>query len=349
MSAHGRLVVHVAYGPLVPVIDEARLGAIRDGVEVRTAPYDLSHAEHTKRAREPHAPDLARGEVPLSADLRDALAAAEVMLTLNAPLDLPALAPRLQWIQAIGSGVGQFVPSRLPDGGITLTNAAGVGAVPIAEWVLARILSVYKRLDDHAAQQRSHVWQEAMGASLQGRTAVIVGLGAIGTAVATRLRVFGVHVIGVRRSWTPGATAPDADELVGPDQLHAALGRAHIVVVAAPGTAANENLFDTAAFAAMRRGALFVNVARGSLVDEDALIDALRSGHLRAAAIDVAREEPLPPDSPLWDTPNLTISPHSSASADRYLERVGDLFYDNLARYVAGQELRNVVDLAHGY
>jgi phosphoglycerate dehydrogenase-like enzyme len=349
MTADRPLVVHVAYGPLDAVIDEARLRAIRADVEVRTAPYDLSHAEHTRRAREPHACDLAQGEIELAADLRDALAAAEVMLTLNAPLDLPSLAPRLRWIQAIGSGVGQFVPSRLPEGGITLTNAAGVGAAPIAEWVLARILAVYKRLDEHAAQQRAHVWQEAMGALLDGRTAVIVGLGAIGTAVATRLRAFGVRVVGVRRSWTPGATAPEADELVGPDQLHAALGRAHIVVVAAPGTAGNENLFDATAFSAMRRGALFVNVARGSLVDEDALIAALRSGHVRAAAIDVAREEPLPSDSPLWDAPNLAISPHSSASADRYLERVGDLFYDNLARYVAGRELRNVVDLAHGY
>ncbi len=349
MSPSGPLVIHVGYGPLRDVITTSLLADIRADVEVRTEPYDLSHAEHTRRAREPDAPDLGDGEVELSAELRDALAAAEVMVTLNAPLDLPSLAPRLRWIQAIGSGVGQFVPSRLPEGGITLTNAAGVGAAPIAEWVLARILAVFKRLDDHAAQQRAHVWRESMGALLAGRTEVVVGLGAIGGAVATRLRVFGVHVIGVRRTWAPGAIAPEVDELVGPDQLHAVLGRAHIVVVAAPGTTANENMFDTAAFAAMRRGALFVNVARGSLVDEDALMAALRSGHLRAAAIDVAREEPLPSDSPLWDTPNLAISPHSSASADRYLERVGELFCDNLARYVNGQELRNVVDLSHGY
>jgi phosphoglycerate dehydrogenase-like enzyme len=245
--------------------------------------------------------------------------------------------------------VGQFVPSRLPDGAITLTNAAGVGATPIAEWVLARILSIYKRLDDHAAQQREHVWQEAMGSLLEGRTAVIVGLGAIGTAVALRLRAFGVRLIGVRRSWTPGAVASEVDELVGPGQLHEVLGRAHVVVVAAPGTAANENLFDASAFGAMRRNSVFVNVARGSLVDEEALVAALRSGHLRAAAIDVTREEPLPPDHALWDAPNLVISPHSSASAERYLERVGELFYDNLARYVDGRELLNVVDLTHGY
>jgi phosphoglycerate dehydrogenase-like enzyme len=127
------------------------------------------------------------------------------------------------------------------------------------------------------------------------------------------------------------------------------LRRAHVVVVAAPGTAANENMFDRAAFAAMRPGAMFVNVARGSLVDEDALMVALRTGQLRAAAIDVAREEPLPPDSPLWDTPHLAISPHSSTSPDRYFERIAHLFYENLARYVAGEPLHNVVDLSHGY
>jgi phosphoglycerate dehydrogenase-like enzyme len=349
VSGDGPLVVHVAFSLLDNVIDPARLAALRPDVEVRCVPYDLSHAEQTRRDGEPHAPDLADGELDLSTELRAALAAAEVMVTLNAPLDLPSLAPRVRWVQAIGSGVGQFVPSRLPDGGITLTNAAGVAAAPIAEWVVARILSIYKRLDEHGAQQRAHVWKQSLGALLEGDTALIVGLGAIGTAVAARLCAFGVRTIGVRKSWTPGATSPDVDELIGPDQLHEALGRTHIVVVAAPGTAANENMFDTAAFAAMRDGAVFVNVARGSLVDEAALVDALQSGRLRAAAIDVAREEPLPPDSPLWDTPHLSISPHSSASADRYFERVAELFYDNFARYVAGSELRNVVDLAHGY
>ena len=271
------------------------------------------------------------------------------MLTLNAPLDLPRLAPRLRWIQAIGSGVGQFVPSNLSAGGITLTNAAGIGAVPIAEWVLGRVLSVYKRFDEHEAQQRRHEWAEALGARLEGRTALIVGVGAIGTAVAVRLRAFGVRTIGVKRSYTPGMSNADVDELIGPADLPAALPRAHVVIVAAPGSAANENLFDATAFAAMRPGAVFVNVARGSLVDEDALLAALRSGHLRAAAIDVAREEPLPSHSPLWDAPNLAISPHSSTSGDRYLERVVDLFVDNFARYTAGDPLRNVVDLAADY
>jgi phosphoglycerate dehydrogenase-like enzyme len=342
------LVVHVGFGPLATLVDASALTEIAGRpVEVRAVHYDLSHEQQVRREREPHATDLV--EIDLTDDLLAALAEAEVMLTLNAPMDVPRLAPKLRWIQAMGSGVGQFVPSCLPAGEITLTNAAGIGAAPIAEWVVGRVLQVYKRFDDHAEQQRRHEWVEAMGALLEGRTALIVGLGAIGTAVAVRLRAFGVQTIGVKRSYRPGMIDPAVDELIGPDDLHAVLARAHVVVVTAPGTAANEGMFDAAAFAAMRRGAVFVNVARGTLVDEDALVDALQSGQLRAAAIDVAREEPLPADNPLWDAPHLAISPHSSASADRYLERVVDLFTDNLARYVAGQPLRNVVDLTGGY
>lgn len=343
------LVIHVGFGPLGDVLDPERLASIRPGIEVRTVHYDLPHEEHTRRSLEPRSPEVVEGEIELTDELRDALAVADIMLTLNAPLDLPTLAPRLRWIQAMGSGVGQFVPSRLPEGDIALTNAAGIGAVPIAEWVLARVLSVYKKLDEHAEMQRQHRWETSFGARLEGRRALVVGLGAIGVEVAKRLHAFGVTVVGVKRSYTPGMTSPDADELIGPDQLHDALGDAHLVVVAAPGTAANENLFDEKAFASMRRGSVFVNVARGNLVDEDALMAALRSGHLRAAAIDVARTEPLPPESPLWDTPNLTISPHSSASADQYLERVAELFYVNLERFVAGDDLLNVVDMSGGY
>jgi phosphoglycerate dehydrogenase-like enzyme len=343
------LVVHVAFEPLGPVVDPARVQAISPGAEVLAVPYDLDHEQRTRRSQEPHAPDLAAGELELTPGLRSALERADVMVTLDAPLGLPALAPRLRWIQAIGSGVGQFVPSLGPGSGVQLTNAAGIGAVPIAEWVLARVLSVYKRLDEHDEQQRRRHWEQKLGAVVAGRRAVVVGLGAIGTEVAKRLRAFDVHVTGVRRTWTPGTTSPHADEVIGPDALLGALGEAHIVIVAAPGTAANEDLFDEVAFAAMRPGAVFVNVARGTLVDEAALMAALGSGHLRAAALDVTREEPLPTDSPLWDAPNLTISPHSSASSDRYLERVADLFYGNLERFVAGEPLANVVDLTDGY
>jgi phosphoglycerate dehydrogenase-like enzyme len=349
MAESRPLVVHVAFEPLAPVIDRDRIVRIVPRAEIVVAPYELSHKQRTRRSEEPTAPDLNDGEPAITESLRDALSRSEVMVTLDAPLNLPTYAPHLRWIQAVGSGVGQFVSSRLQDGHIVLTNAAQVGAVPIAEWVLARILAAYKRLDEHAELQRARRWDQRLGALLAGRQALVVGMGAIGTQVARRLKAFDVHVVGVRRSWRPGMSSDVADELIGPDRLLEALESAHIVVIAAPGTAANRDLFDAKAFAAMRRGAMLINVARGSLVDEASLVDALRTGHLRAAALDVTREEPLPPTSPLWDTPHLTISPHSSSSADRYLERTAELFYDNLARYVAGDDLINVVDMTDGY
>ncbi|HEX4244660.1 MAG TPA: D-2-hydroxyacid dehydrogenase, partial [Acidimicrobiales bacterium] len=314
--------------------------------EVVTAPYEISHDQRTRRSHEPDNDELRRFEPALDAQLVADLGRAEVLFTLDAPYDLGRLAPNLRWIQALGSGVGQFASSGLDGTGIVLTNGAGVGSVPIAEWVMARVLSIVKRLDDHAEAQRRHQWEPRYGSMLSGRTMVIVGLGAIGREVSRRARAFGVHVIGLRRSWVPGSSSPDADELMGPDALHQAVGRADIIVVAAPGSHENEGLFDAAAFAATRPGAIFVNVARGSLVEEPALIAALESGQLQAAAIDVARHEPLPPEDPLWDAPNLSISPHSSTSLEGYMERTFDQFLANLDRYVEDRPLENVVDMS---
>jgi phosphoglycerate dehydrogenase-like enzyme len=156
-------------------------------------------------------------------------------------------------------------------------------------------------------------------------------------------------VIGTRRSYRPGHDHPDVDELRGTADLHDVLARCDAVVVSAPGTPETENLFDKDAFAAMKPGAVFCNVGRGSLVDEAALIDALESGHLGAAILDVTRHEPLPADDPLWDAPNIWISPHSSASQDRYTEKLLALFAHNLGRFTRGEPLRNVVDRAAGY
>ncbi len=342
-------VIHVAYPALVSVFDHERVRALCPATEVVTAPYEVSHAQRTRRSHEPDNPELRSLEPSLHPQLVADLGRAEVLFTLDAPYDLPNLAPHLRWIQALGSGVGQFASSGLDGSGIVLTNGAGIGSVPIAEWVLARVLSIAKRLDEHAGAQRRHQWEPKYGSMIMGRTMVIVGLGAIGREVARRARAFGVHVIGIRRSWAPGMSSPHADELAGPDALHRALGRADIIVVAAPGSRENDGLFDADAFAATRPGAIFVNVARGSLVDEPALIAALESGHLRAAAIDVARHEPLPPEDPLWDAPNLSISPHSSTSMEGYMERTFDHFVANLERYVDDRPLENVVDMTGGY
>jgi phosphoglycerate dehydrogenase-like enzyme len=152
-------------------------------------------------------------------------------------------------------------------------------------------------------------------------------------------------VLGLRRSHRPGASSDLADELFGPGQLHQMLGRCDAVVVVAPATPETFHLIDADALAAMRPGAVLVNVARGSLVDEAALLDALHRGQLSAAALDVFEREPLPAESPLWDELNVYISAHSSVSVDRYVDDIVELFRDNLARYVADQPLRNRVDM----
>jgi len=343
------LVVYVPMPMLHPVLDRARLEEIHPRIEVVTTPFELDHELRTAMEQHPESEELRARAPVLSDEQRAAFARSEVVLTLDVPMDLPPLAPRLRWVQCIGSGVGQFVAARLGEGNITLTNGAGIAAAPIAEWVLARTLQIVKRLPEHDAAAREHRWVMALGGHLAGRTVAIVGLGAIGREAARRFRSFGVHLLGVRRSWSPGDRDPDVDELFGPTALTEVLARADVVVLAAPGTDENADMFDDEVFAVFRPGAIFVNVARGTLVDEGALVRALERGQLAAAAIDVARREPLPPDDPLWSAPNLFVSPHSSASGERYAERAFDLFCDNLARYVAGDELRNVVDLTQGY
>jgi phosphoglycerate dehydrogenase-like enzyme len=279
---------------------------------------------------------------------RDAWARADATLALDLPAPIAELAPALRWVQAIGAGIDHLADAGLPDA-VTITNAAGVAAAPIAEFAISRLLSVWKRLPEIDQEQAQHEWKPKFGRTVEGLTLGVIGLGAIGTAVAQRGRAFGMYVIGTRRSYKEGQDHPAVDELRGTGDLHAVLARCDAVVVSAPGTVETENLFDADAFGALKPGALFCNVGRGSLVDESALIAALESGHLGAAILDVTREEPLPADDPLWSAPNVHISPHCSAAQDRYTDTLLALFADNLGRFTRDEPLRNVVDRAAGY
>ncbi|MFT5695606.1 MAG: phosphoglycerate dehydrogenase-like enzyme, partial [Myxococcota bacterium] len=178
----------------------------------------------------------------------------------------------------------------------------------------------------------------------------LVGMGGIGTAVASRARAMGLHVLGLRRSPNkPGiadASPQGAHETFGPGQLHEMLERCDAVVIAAPATPETHHMINDAALKAMKKGVVLVNVARGSLVDTAALLDNLDSHHIGAAVLDVFEEEPLPKESPLWNTPNVFISAHSSVSVDRYMDDVFDLFEDNVKRFVAGNNLVNEIDMA---
>jgi phosphoglycerate dehydrogenase-like enzyme len=267
---------------------------------------------------------------------------AEVVLTLDPPFDVRRVAPRLAWVQVIGAGVDHLAGCEL-DENVVVTNAAGVASVPIAEFVMARVLAVLKRHDELGSAQQERHWVPLYGRDVAGSTIGIIGFGSIGREVARRARAFDMRVLAVRAHPEPSDLA---DAVVGPDELFSVLSESNVVVLAAPATPATSNLFNETTFGAMRPDSIFCNVARGSLVDEDALVDAVRSGHLAAAILDVTREEPLPVASPLWSEPNIYISAHCAPTVEHYLDNVYRLFADNLDRYTRGEPLRNVVEIS---
>jgi phosphoglycerate dehydrogenase-like enzyme len=267
--------------------------------------------------------------------------------------DLPERAPRVKWIQATSAGIGERVAGwgyaeRMPD--TVFTTASGVHAVPLAEFCLLGMLAFTRRMFLTIDQQEKREWTRFAGSDLGGRTVVIFGHGSIGEEVGRLARALGMAVIGVKR--TVGGSDPadaHADELVPADALHRVLPRAEFLVIAAPHTPETEGAIGEEELAALPNGAVVINVGRGSLVDEEALISALEAGRLGGAVLDVFATEPLPPDSPLWSFPNVLVSPHSAATSDRENERIVDLFCENLRRYLAGEPLLNVLDTERRY
>lgn len=327
--------------------DLAALKAIDPRIEVIQARYLESSELRGRRGADPAA-DL-RSEAPeLIPELLDALARVEIVVAMDLPFDVGQLAPNLRWVQGMGAGVSQLASAGLAASGIRLTTAAGVNAVSISEFVLARLLQMWKRLPEIDALASEHRWDPTYGREVDGLTLGIAGLGAIGRQVARRARALGMTVLAQRRSARPGDTDPDVDELFGPGELTEVLRRSDAVVAALPETADTIGLFDAKLFAEMPPGSLFVNVGRGSAVVEPALIEALESGHLAGAAIDVASVEPLPADSPLWSAPHLLISPHSATAPAKFWSNLHELFRDNVSRYLNDEPLRNEVDARVG-
>ncbi|MYW02545.1 D-2-hydroxyacid dehydrogenase, partial [Streptomyces sp. SID3343] len=279
-------------------------------------------------------------------DQLDLLARAEIALVADLPFEVATLAPNLRWVQSCAAGNGQLLSAGLPTERVALTTAAGVNGAPIAEFVFARLLAFFKRHRDLDAIQREHRWQPAFGPLVQGRTLGLIGVGGIGSQIARRAQAFGMTVHATRRR--VDVAAEHVDRLFHPDDLHHMLAGCDAVVSAAPETADTVDTMDAAAFAAMREGSFYCNVGRGSFVVEADLIAALTGGHLGGAALDVVRAEPLPAEDPLWDAPNLYLSAHCSSAALEHFTEVFRLFLDNLARYLAGDELRNRIDPTAG-
>ncbi len=344
-QASDRIVFCLGYPALQ---DPGRVRRLRDldpRVEVVTLPVDPEGEWLTVPPKDPHEEPPAWA-VGVASERRRVLAQAHVLFALHTPQDLMHLAPRLRWVQGIGAGVEQFAKAGVTRDRVVVTNASGVSSASMAEFVIGRLLQVWKRFREADRHQEEHAYERIYGRTFTGSTVGIVGMGSIGRAVAERARALGARVLGQRRSARAGGDPGPADELFGPEGLHEMLALCDAVVVAAPETPETFHLIDAAALAAMKPGTMLVNVARGSLVDEAALVAALTTGHVAAAALDVFEQEPLPPESPLWDLPNVYVSAHSSVSVDRYLDDVFDLFVDNAARYLRGEELRNRVDMA---
>ncbi len=254
--------------------------------------------------------------------------------------------PRLRWVHTISAGVDHLLFPELRELDTILTNASGVFNVPIAETVMAYILAVVKRLPEFWAHQRERRWEKLPLRELRGQTVGIVGLGDIGAEVARLCRAFGMRVLGLRRRPAPSDVA---DEVMPPDRLRDLLARSDFVVIAVPLTPETRGMMGRAELAAMKPDAWLINISRGAVVDEEALIEVLQEGRIGGACLDVFAQEPLPSESPLWDLPNVIITPHNSWSSPHIEEREIDLFLENLRRYVAGQPLLNVVDKQAGY
>jgi glyoxylate/hydroxypyruvate reductase A len=286
---------------------------------------------------------------------RDLMSRADILFSFDYSnlQDLPDLAPNVRWVQCPSAGIGQTVrrygyDTRMPQ--TVFTTASGVHAVPLAEFCIMAMLMHNKGAARifHAQQHRQ--WERYAGTDLSNRTLGIVGVGKIGRELARLAKAFGMTVIGVKRSVIGNDLAAlHLDQLYASKDLRQMLPRAEYLVLAVPHTDETDKLLGAAELALLPRGAYVINIGRGATVDESALIEALHTGKLSGAALDVFTKEPLSPDNPLWRMPNVLVSPHSGSTSDRENSRITELFCENLRRYLAGEPLLNVLDTKRLY
>jgi phosphoglycerate dehydrogenase-like enzyme len=282
------------------------------------------------------------------AEFRSLIARAEIIFdfdTETAP-HYATLAPNLRWIQTTSAGVGQAVQRYgLDQTGVIVTTSSGVHAGPLAEFVMMAVLMFVKNAAYLLAEKRKHSFNRFCAEELAGRTMAVVGPGRVGSNVARLAKAFGMRTTALpRRDRSPEELG--VDKVYRRDELHAMLAEADVVVLIMPHTPETENMIDASAIAQLKPTAILVNIARGQVIDEDALIAALRENRIAGAALDVFRHEPLPPDSPLWDLPNVIINPHSASTADTETAKITDLFCENLRDCLAGDldKMRSTLD-----
>jgi phosphoglycerate dehydrogenase-like enzyme len=313
----------------------AKIAAVSPRVEVR----DIAPLVTAERGKDTGSSER------LEAILPDA----EVIFGLDVPGDIARKAPRLRWIQVMSAGVDHLMREDLLASGVTMTNIKGMSATPIAEFVIAVALAFVKRLPHCLKLKQDRRWQAYRTASLQSKTIGIVGLGSIGQEVARLARAFGMTVIGTRRTTEEAAPTAEVDHVLRQDQLPRLLANSDFVVLSLPLTTETRGLIAEKELRTMKPTAYLINVARGGIVDEEALIRALEQRWIAGAGLDVFAAEPLRVDSGLWELPNAFFSPHVSGDIEGEFELATDLFIDNLRRYLNDEPLHNVVDTTRGY
>lgn len=279
---------------------------------------------------------LARADISFDFDFRDAA-------------NMPRNAPHLKWVQATSAGIGEFLKrTGLDKSNIVFTTAAGVHARPLTEFAMLGLLYFFRDVPGLHAMKATKHWERYTVRGLEGARVLIVGLGSVGREIARECASFGMEVWGTRRS--AASAAPEGvSRVVDQKALCRALSEVDAVVLSCPLTEETRQMIGTPEIAAMKRGMVLVNVARGAVVNEPGMVEALRSGHIKGAALDVFAVEPLPPESPLWDLPNVIVSPHSASTVAAENSRIVDIFLDNLGRFLDGRPLRNLFEAGRGY
>ena len=262
------------------------------------------------------------------------------IIAMDLPSNIPSLFPNLKWVQGVSAGHDHINSDELKKTGIVLTTAKGIASDAIAEFVFSRLLQEMKHLRKLDEQQLERIWHAKFGNQLKGKTIGIVGVGSIGKEIAKRAKAFEMRVLGIRKH-LEYAVPDSVDRLYPLSDIDMLLGESDVVVMAAPSTKETKDLFDESKFSKMKKGSIFVNIARGIHVVETDLAQYLSNGHLRAAILDVVRNEPLGVNSDLWSAPNLYLSPHCSVSFDDYEKNAIDLFIQNAIRMLDGDELIN--------
>lgn len=307
--------------------------------------YHGNHERYCKLVRE-HCPDVdvvgGHGPEALERHMPDA----DVVIAATFPTDILPRARRLRWVQCTNAGIDFLAPARNRLKRVAVTNAGGIHGPVMADYVMAALVMLQWDFPRSFREQQARIWKAREFDPLAEKTIGIVGLGAIGRAVAERAKSAGMTVLGTKRR---AGSVKGVDRVFRPSQLRKMLALSDFVVLVVPSTPETKALIGERELQAMKPTAFLINVARGSIVDEQALSRALEAKTIAGACLDVFEKEPLPPESPLWKLENVIVTPHIAGNPSRYAARVVDIFADNMKRWRTGRPFRNLVDLKRGY